>query len=94
MKIHLEFTGGAVPVTGKKCIELELPDGLSYQDIVTILADRYPDLVGFMIAPDRKNLLSSVLLYVNETDWIMPGMMERSPQDGDRLILLSVITGG
>jgi hypothetical protein len=94
MKINLEFTGAALAVTAVRHLELNLQDGATYQDIVTLLADRYPDLIGFILDPDRKNLLSSVLLFVNHKDWIMPGMMERSPQDGDQLILLAVITGG
>ena len=94
MKINLEFTGGAAAVTGVKHLELELSKGQNYQDLIALLAEMYPDLVGFIISPDRCSLLSSVLFFVNQTEWIMPGMMENPLKDGDHLIILSVITGG
>ena len=94
MKITVEFTGAARSVAGTRLVEIEVAAGTTYSQVVRTLAERYPDLTGFIFNAAGDDLLSSVLLYVNETDWIMPGMMDQSPKDGDRLVLLGVITGG
>jgi hypothetical protein len=51
-------------------------------------------LVGAVIAEDKRSLLSAMIFDRNGSETILPGMLEQSPQDGDRLILLYFIVGG
>lgn len=94
MKIEVEFTGFAQAITHQKVIQLELPEGTTYREIVKLLGQKYPELVGLLIDVDGETFLSSNMFIVNG-DMVSPAMvMDESPRDGDRLILMSLITGG
>ncbi|MEJ5201305.1 MAG: MoaD/ThiS family protein [Anaerolineales bacterium] len=94
MKVEVEFTGFARAVTNQKVICLELPEGTTYREIVKLLGQQFPDLIGLLIDRDGETFLSSNMFIVND-DMASPAMMmDESPKDGDRLILMSLITGG
>ncbi|HSM24065.1 MAG TPA: MoaD/ThiS family protein [Anaerolineaceae bacterium] len=95
-RVHLiiELTGIAKDIAGKPEIEMTLSPQETYHDVVERLADLYPDLVNILIAPDKKNFLSSNLFVINDEMNDPVFFMETHPQDGDRLTLLSVMTGG
>lgn len=94
MVIHVEFTGAAQMVTNQKSVDLEIPSTTTYKEIVQILGKKYPSLIGILIDQDGETLLSSNMFIING-DMSLPAMiMEESPRDGDRLILMSLITGG
>jgi hypothetical protein len=94
MNLTVELTGAARAVAGVKIIPLELPAGAVYRDIVRILAQRYPTLIGLLIDADGETFLSSNLFVING-DLATPAMvMDEHPREGDHLILMSVITGG
>jgi molybdopterin converting factor small subunit len=94
--IHLmvELTGIAKDIAGQKEIQLEITSDETYHDVVSRLADLYPNLVNILIAPDKKNFLSSNLFIINDEMTEPVFMMDQQPKDGDRLTLLSVMTGG
>jgi molybdopterin converting factor small subunit len=94
--IHLmvELTGIAKDIAGQKEIQLEIALDETYHDVVSRLADLYPNLVNILIAPDKKNFLSSNLFIINDEMTEPVFMMDQQPKDGDRLTLLSVMTGG
>ncbi|NPV85410.1 MAG: MoaD/ThiS family protein [Anaerolineae bacterium] len=94
MNVTVEMMGAARAVSGAHRVTLDLGDGSTYRDIIQKLGEMYPDLIGVIIDQDGKSLLSSILLYVNDDQWIMPGMWDQKPKDGDHLRLLGVITGG
>ncbi len=94
MLIQVEFTGAAKEIAGRGEVSLTLPETASYREVIQDLAQRYPGLVGMIIAPDRRSLLSAMIFDRNGGEAILPGMLDQSPQDGDRLILLYFIVGG
>jgi sulfur carrier protein ThiS len=66
----------------------------TYHDVVEKLAEMHPDLVNILIAPDKKTFLSSNLFIINDEMNDPVFFMEQHPNDGDRLTLVSVMTGG
>lgn len=94
--VHLtvEFTGIAKDIAGQKDIQIEMAPEDTYHDVVSMLADLYPNLVNILIAPDKKTFLSSNLFIINDEMNDPVFLMEKHPRDGDRLTLLSVMTGG
>jgi hypothetical protein len=94
MQVIVELTGLARDAAGRKEIPIELDDTSTYQDLVRWLGRRYPQLIGLIIDQDGETFLSSNLFVING-DLANPAMvMHEHPKDGDRLILMSVITGG
>ena len=92
--ITIEFTGIAKNIAGTKELELEIAPRDSYHDVVEKLATLYPGLVDVLIAPDRKTFLSSNLFIINDEMNDPVFFMDEHPHDGDRLTLVSVMTGG
>ena len=94
--VHLtvEFTGIAKDIAGQKEIQIEMASKDTYHDVVSRLAALYPNLVNILIAPDKKNFLSSNLFIINDEMTEPVFIMDKNPRDGDRLTLLSVMTGG
>ncbi len=94
MQVTVGLTGMARAVAGEKDILLTLAEDETYCHVIHGLADRYPALVGLLINSDRETLMSGNLLIING-DLTTPAMiMDESPHDGDRLILMSLVTGG
>jgi molybdopterin converting factor small subunit len=94
MKVTVEFTGLARDIAGEKTIQLELPERATYREVVRLLAERHPGLVNILISPDRETFLSSNMFVING-DMANPAMVpDESPQEGDHLILVSLVTGG
>ncbi len=94
MKITVEFTGGTRAMAGAREVELDFPAGVTYRGVVRRLADLYPGLVGAVIAEDMNSLLSAMIFDRNGGEAILAGMLDQSPHDGDRLMLLYFIVGG
>jgi len=94
MIVEVEFTNAVRAITQQKTIRLELKDGSTYRDIVAQLADRFPALIGVLIAPDRRTLLSANLFKRQDGQPVMPDQMDDQPEDGARLIILFFIVGG
>lgn len=94
MTVTVELTGAARAHAGVKSLTIHLPEGATYRDIVRELAKRFPQLVGWLIAPDGESFLSSNMLVI-DGDLATPVMvLDETPSDGAHLILMSVITGG
>lgn len=94
MNVWVEFTGVARVLTGAHAVPLDLQDGASFQDIVQRLGAAYPALVGQVIQPDGKTLYPSNLLNLNGKRMLKPTQMHESPQDGDHVVVMSVLAGG
>ncbi len=94
--VHLtiELTGVAKDIAGQKEIQMQMASHDTYHDVVEKLAELYPNLVNILIAPDKKTFLSSNLFIINDEMTEPVFVMEKHPRDGDRLTLLSVMTGG
>jgi hypothetical protein len=94
MKITVEFTGAGRAMAGTREVALDLPENTTYRDVVRRLAQMYPGLIGAIIAADGDSLLSAMIFNRNGEESIVPAMMDQSPGDGDRLILMFFIVGG
>ncbi|PKO05341.1 MAG: hypothetical protein CVU41_11935 [Chloroflexi bacterium HGW-Chloroflexi-3] len=94
VQLTIELTGIAKDIAGQKEIQIILEPHQTYHDVVEKLSALYPDLVNILIAPDKKTFLSSNLFIINDEMNDPVFLMEKHPRDGDRLTLLSVMTGG
>ena len=94
MEIKVEFAGLSRVITHDRSLSLTLDDDATYRDILHILADTYPDLVGNVIHPSCESLQSSNMLNLNGKRMISAAKMNETPSEGDRLILMSVLAGG
>jgi hypothetical protein len=94
MKVTVEFTGGGRAMTGVREVSLNLAEKATYRDVVRTLAQLYPPLIGAIIAEDGNSLLSAMIFSRNGEESIVPALLDQSPEDGDRLILLFFIVGG
>lgn len=94
VNLTIELTGIATDIAGQKEVHIQLTPQQTYHDVVEILADKYPDLVNILIAPDRNTFLSSNLFIINDEMNDPVFFMDKHPRDGDRLTLVSVMTGG
>lgn len=94
--IHLtvEFTGLGRAIAGGKAPELTLPRGTDFHGVIACLAGLFPALVGVVIASGGQELLNANIISRNGEDLVMPDMLDRCPEDGDRLTILSIIVGG
>jgi molybdopterin converting factor small subunit len=94
MEITIEFVGISRMITKKTGINLTLEEGTTYQDIVRLLAHKFPKLVGQMIAPKEFTLYPSNMFSLNGKRMIKSDEMGKDLRDGDRLILMSILAGG
>lgn len=94
INIIVEFTGVAKEIAGSSQVELSFPPGSIYTDVVRILGEKYPELIGLLIDQDGKTFLSSNMFIINNKMTLPVMVMTEHPQDGDRLVLVSVMTGG
>ena len=81
-------------LSGKSDIELSLPDGATFREVVGKLAHLYPSLIGQIIHEDGKNLIDTNLFSLNGATILHSSQMEQTPRNGDKLILLSLLAGG
>jgi len=93
-KIMIKLTGAAAALAAVKTAELALEDAGTYADVIETLGSTYPGLIGLVIDRDGKTMLSSNMFLVNSQDYVMVGMWDQSPKDGDTLLLVSPVTGG
>lgn len=94
IRVTVELTNLARHFAKASSIEMELTVGTTFGQIVARLAELYPELVGIIIDPQTLTLLNSNFLIINGEMGDPAFLMEESPQDGDRLTLVSVATGG
>ena len=92
--VTVEFTGLSRSIAGVSEVELQLKPGDTYRDVIRRLCKLYPGLLGILIFEDGETFLSSTL-FIIDGDYANPAMvMEETPGDGERIHLMSVITGG
>ncbi len=94
MHVTVVLTGMARDMVRQKEIPLDVDEQITYGQIVRLLGETFPRLIGLLIDRDGQTLLSGNILIING-DLATPAMvMHESPHDGDRLILMSLVTGG
>jgi len=94
VKITIEFTGITKAITQADAIEYEVPEGFTYRDLVKQLARDYPAMIGLIINPLQDDFLSSNMFVINGNLEFPAMIMDESPRDGEKVALMSVITGG
>jgi len=94
MQIQIEFLGLARLVSGEKEVLLNVEPGTTFRDLVGILADRYPKMIGNVIQRDRATLQEPNIFNLNARRMIQAAQMDESPGQDDRIILMSMSAGG
>ena len=94
MELTIEFAGLSRVLTHLSKINLEVESDTSFRQILTILSDSYPELVGDVIHPSKTTLQASNMLNINGKHMVQSSEMDCNPIDGDRLILMSILAGG
>ena len=94
MRVQLEFFGLSRLATGMKELSLELEEGTTFRDLVRMLGTEYPKMSENVINPDGETLHPPNIFNVNAKQMIKPDQMDQCPDDGDRIILMSVSAGG
>jgi len=93
-RIIVKLTGAVAAQAGTKSTTLTLDVDATYAEVIHTLGQLFPNLIGLIIDTDGRTMLSSNLFLVNSRDYVMVGMWDQSPQDGDTLLLISPVTGG
>lgn len=94
MQIHIEFLGLARLVTGEREISLDVEEGTTYRNLVRLLADKYPQMIGQVIRPDRATLQEPNIFNLNARRMIQAKHMDEALHGSDRIILMSMSAGG
>ncbi len=94
MRIQVELLGLSRLVAGTKQVALDLEEGATYRDVVRVLGNMYPALIGNVIQPDEQSLQAPNIFNLNARQMIQSGQMGNRLSDGDRVILMSMSAGG
>lgn len=94
MEVYIEFQGISRVITKARKLTLQLGPQATYREIIQILAETYPGLVGEVINKDRQTFLGSNMLSVEGKRMVRPADLDVTPQDGEKLILMSILAGG
>jgi hypothetical protein len=94
MQVTVDLIGIAQSLAHERQISVALPEGSDYNAVVHALAERYPQFKGILIDLAGESLLNANVFSRNGEDILMPGEMDGHPQDGEHLLLLSIIVGG
>jgi len=94
IQLQIEFTGISRVLTGRDELTLSIPGGSSVEQVITSLGDRFPELVGQIIYPNGKDLIPTNLFSLNGEKILRENDKTYSPKQGDKLILLSILSGG
>jgi hypothetical protein len=93
-KVFVELNGMAREIAGGDVIEVVVSADATYAGVVASLALLKPELVGILIDQDGRTFLSSNM-FIRNGDMTQPAMlMDEQPNDGERLLIISPITGG
>lgn len=94
MQVSVEFNGIFRILTKTSHLSLELPPGTTFREIIKLLGERSPVLVGEVLDSENGALIASNALSINGKRMIQPDELDEAPQEGDRLIFMSVLAGG
>ena len=92
--INVEFSAISRVLTGRSDFSLTLKKSASIADVVAALGKKFPQLLGQIIEKDGKALIPTNVFSVNGQRIIHESDTAFQPNDGDKLILLSLLSGG
>lgn len=94
IQVKVEFSGLSRILAKANDMQLTLSPQQTYVDIIRMVAEKYPSLVGNVIDKNKSSLFPSNIFSRDGKTVVMPEEMNNSPQDGEVLILLSLLAGG
>ncbi len=94
IQVKVEFSGLSRILAKANDMQLTLSPQQTYVDIIRMVAEKYPSLVGNVIDKSKDSLFPSNIFSRDGKTVVMPEEMNNSPQDGEVLILLSLLAGG
>ena len=94
IQVKVEFSGLSRILAKANDMQLSLSPDQSYVDVIRMVAEKYPTLVGNVIDKSKIALFPSNVFSRNGKTVVMDEQMNDSPQDGEVLILLSLLAGG
>lgn len=94
IKVKVEFTGVSRVLTGETETTLDLKSKATISDVVNKLGEKFPTLLGQVIQQDGKSLIPTNVFSVNGETILHESDLTYCPQNGDTLILLSLLAGG
>ena len=94
IQVKVEFTGVSRVLTGAPEATLHLKPGANISDVVDALGKKFPELRGQIIQKDGKQLIPTNVFSVNGVTILHESNLSFCPEDGDNLILLSLLAGG
>jgi molybdopterin converting factor small subunit len=94
MRIAVEFLGDARLATQTRQTELEIPPGASYRELVRLLVERFPALIGAVIEEDGETLMPANILNLNGKRTVQSEQFDETLSDGDRVTFMSILAGG
>lgn len=93
-QVKVEFSSISRVLTGQTELKLNLKKGACIQDVIHLLGQRYPQLIGEVIEKNGSSLIPTNIFSVNGEKIIHETDLKYQPDNGDRLILLSLLSGG
>ena len=94
IQVRVEFSSISRVLTGRKEITLDLKKDANIGDVIGALGRSFPQLLGEIIEKDGKSLIPTNIFSVNGQKIIHESDTQFQPDEGDRLILLSLLSGG
>jgi len=94
MNVVVEFIGVSRILTKSPKVDLDIPENTTYNQIVKLIAEKQPALLGQLIDPETFQFYGSNMFHLNGEKMIRTDEMDKPAHDGDRLVLLSIFTGG
>lgn len=93
MKVRVRFYGMAYDEVGTRELSLEMVDGSTVDDLLSIIVKQYPDLTKLVY--DEEGVFREYLeVAVNKTDIIGLKGLETTLSDGDTVLIMPPIGGG
>jgi len=93
-QVAVEFTGISRMLTGQSEMTIKIRQGTTFSEIVKLIGRKFPSMVGQIIDKDGSVFIATNLFSLNGQRIIQESEMNESPQEGDRLIILSLLAGG
>ena len=94
IQVLVEFSAISRVLTGQSEFPLNLKKGANIADLIATLGKKFPQLLGQIIEKDGKALIPTNVFSVNGQKIIHETDTTFQPEDGDKLILLSLLSGG
>lgn len=94
IKVVVEFSAISRVITGVSDFTLNLKRNGTIGDVIVAIGKKFPQLIGQIIEKDGISLIPTNVFSVNGKSILHETDMTYKPADGDRLILLSLLSGG